>query len=159
PYSVMMKWRQGARNAKASLYVQGQNRNRAAVLTNLRLSFVTDIDPDGPLARDASRYPIRECSLRQGTERTLRAWQAARDNGNLTVVYKGKTSVDELGGRTCYVLKRICNPPEEDGIASVEIAIDAENWLQTGSTLTDAHGQLIGKYFVTGVTINPEFDQ
>lgn len=159
PYSVMMKWRQGARNAKASLYVDGQNKNRAAVLTNLRLSFVTDIDPEGRLATDAGRYSIRESSLRQGTERTLRAWQAAKDNGSLVVDFKGKMPVDELGGRTCYVLKRSCSLPEDDGIASVEIAIDAENWIQTGSTLLDVNGQLVGKYLFTGLKINPDFDE
>ena len=62
----------------------------------------------------------------------------------------------ELGGRLCHVLKCTCTPPEDDGVATVEIAVDAETWLQTGSTLCDNHGQLIGQYMFPQVTINPE---
>jgi hypothetical protein len=158
PYSVLMKWRQGARGAKASLYVCGQNNNKVAVVTNTKLAVTWDIDPEGRFAADAGRYSIREFSLRQGTERMLRAWQAAKDRGALTVEYLGKLPVVELDGRVCYILKRTCNPPEDDGIAAVEVAIDAENWLQLGSTLTDVHGQLVGQYQICALKINPEYD-
>ena len=158
PYSVLLKWRQGARTAKASLYVQGENNNKVAVITNTRIPVTWDIDPEGRLASDAGRYSIREFSIRQGTERTLRAWQAARDQGNLHVEYLGKMPVPELDGRVCYVLRRTCNPPEDDGIALIEIAIDAETWLQIGSTLTDEQGGLIGKYQFFGLKINPHYD-
>ena len=138
--------------------MHGQNNNKAAVLTNTRLAVTWDIDPDGRFAADAGRYSIREFSLRQGMERALRAWQAAKDNGNLIVEYKGKLPVPELDGRVCHILTRTCNPPEEDGVAIVELAIDAETWLQIGSTLTDAQGRMIGKYQFCGLKINPEFD-
>lgn len=158
PYSVLLKWREGARDVKASLYVQGQNRNQAVVLPNIRIPFCLEIDPEGSRAKAAGRYSIREFSIRQGTERTMRAWQAAKDQGNLHVEYLGKIPVAELNGRVCHVLRRVCNPPEDDGIACIEIAIDAENWLQIGSTLTDASGELIAKYQFFGLKINPHYN-
>jgi hypothetical protein len=157
PYSVLLKWREGARDVKASLYVDGENRNQAAVVTNTRIPISWNIDPEGKRARDAGRYSIREFSIRQGTERIVRAWQAAKDNGTLQVEYLGKLPVADLDGRICHVLKRHCNPPEDDGIATVEIAIDAENLMQIGSTLTGTKGELIGKYQFYNLKINPHY--
>ncbi len=159
PYSVLMKWREGARDVKSSLYIQGQNRNLAAIVTNTRIPISWDIDPEGRRARDAGRYSIREFSIRQGTERVQRAWLDAAEHGTLHVEYLGKMPVAELDGRMCYVLKRTCDPPEDDGIATVEIDIDAENWLQIGSTLRDADGELIAKYQFFNLKINPNYDE
>jgi hypothetical protein len=155
PYSVLMKWRQGNRGGKASLYVQGENKDRLAVLTKINL--VVDLDPEGRLAADGGRYSVREFSLRQGTDRTYKAWKASQEKKTLRVEYLGKKPVPELDGRVCYILTRTCNPPEEEGLVTVEIAVDAENWLQTGSKLTDGEGRLIGKYYFTSLKINPEF--
>jgi len=157
PYSVLMKWRQGSRGGKGSLYVQGQNKDRAAVLT--KLGLIVDLDPEGRLIADGGRYSIREFSMRQGTERSLRAWKAAKEKGILKVEYVGKKPVPELDNRVCYLLRRTCNPPEEEGLVTLDVAIDAETWLQIGSTLTDGHGRLIGQYNFTSLKINPEFPQ
>src|SRR5207247_2232410 len=136
PYSVLMKWREGLRDAKASLYVQDQNKDNVVILVNRRISFVWEIDPQGSRAQESARYPITEFSMRQGTERTLGAWKAAKEKGILKVEYPGKKAVPELDNRVCYVVKRTCNPPEEEGLVTVEISIDAKTWLQIGSTLT-----------------------
>ncbi|MCX7700697.1 MAG: DUF1571 domain-containing protein [Gemmataceae bacterium] len=155
PYRVLMKWREGSRGAKASLYVEGANENRIAILT--RLNVVLDLDPDGRLVQDGGRYNIREFSMRQGTERTLRAWSAAQERGILRVEYLGRRTVPEADGRSCYVLRRTCDPPEEEGVVTVKVVIDAEHWLQVGSELIDGNGNLIGSYYFTGLSINPEF--
>jgi hypothetical protein len=155
PYRVLMKWREGSRGAKASLYVEGANGNRVSILS--RLNIVVDLDPDGRLVQEGGRYSIREFSMRQGTERTLRAWRAAQQKGILNVEYLGRKPVPQLDGRTCYVLRRTCNPPEEEGVVTVQVAIDVEYWLQTGSELIDGSGQLIGSYYFTDLKINPEF--
>jgi hypothetical protein len=154
PYSVLMKWRQGNRGGRASLYVQDQNKNRVAVLT--KVGLVVDLDPEGRLVADGGRYSIREFSMRQGTERTLRAWKAAKEKGILKVEYVGKKPVPELDNRVCYVLKRTCNPPEEEGLVTLQISIDAATWLQIGSTLIDGAGELIGRYDFTSLKVNPE---
>jgi hypothetical protein len=158
PYSVLMKWREGARDGKASLYVQGENRDRIAVLTNTRIPITWDIDPEGTIAQHAGRYCIRDFSLRQATERTMAAWKTAQEKGTLQVEFLGKKAVPALDNRVCYLLKRTCNPPEEEGTTQVEIAIDAETWLQTGSTLTAGDGHLIGRYEFTKMQINPDFE-
>ncbi len=156
PYSVLLKWREGARDGKASLFVQGENSNRIAVLANMRIPISIDIPLDGPMAQKAGRYGIHEFSIRQATERTLAAWKLAKDNGTLHVDYLGKKPVQELDGRVCYLLKRTCTTPEEEGCKTVEIAIDAETWMQTSSTLTADDGHLIGTYQFTNLQINPE---
>lgn len=154
PYSVLMKWKEGIRLVRGSLYHECENDGKALVRPKL-LNIVVEQDPEGRLARQSSRYTMKEFSIRQGTERTVRAWKAASDKGTLNVEYKGIQTIAELGGRKCHVLKRHVNPPEEEGLTTLEIAVDAETWLQTGSTLTDGKGDLIGKYFFSVLTINP----
>jgi len=156
PYSVLMKWKEGIRLVRASLYHDCENDGKALVRPKL-LNIVVEQDPEGRLARQSSRYTLKEFSIRQGTERTIRAWKVAQEKGTLNVEYKGIQTVAELAGRKCHVLQRFVNPPEEEGLAVVEIAVDAETWLQTGSTLIDGKGDLIGKYFFPVVNINPEF--
>jgi hypothetical protein len=155
PYRVLMKWREGSRGAKASLYVDGANGNRVAILT--RLNVVVDLDPEGRMVQDGGRYSIREFSMRQGMERTLRAWRAAQEKGILRVEFRGRMPIPELGGRICYVLERTCQPPEEEGVVTVRIAVDSEHWLQIGSELIDGQGELIGSYYFTELKINPDF--
>jgi hypothetical protein len=158
PYSVMIKWKKGARQAAASMYVKGENNDKLLALPSLLkwAGKVVERDPDGREARACGRYTIKESSILQGTERTWAAWKAAKEKGNLQVEYLGVVPVAELAGRSCHVLKRICDPPAEDGIVTVEIAVDAETWLQTGSTLTDGKGELVGKYLFPKVVINPD---
>lgn len=158
PYSVLMKWKEGARAATTSMWVEGENNNKVLALPTLIKwsGRLVERDPDGRDARQGSRYTMREFSLRQGTERTWKAWKAAQDQGTLRVEYTGLVAVPELGGRRCHVLTRTCDPPEEDGVVTVRISVDAETWLQTGSTLIDGQGNLIGTYNFPRFTINPE---
>ena len=158
PYSVMIKWKKGARQAAASMYVKGENNDKIVALPTLLkwAGKVVERDVDGREAHACSRYLMNESSMLQGTERTWAAWKAAKQKGTLQVEYLGLAPVADLGGRPCHVLKRTCKPTEEDGIATVEVAVDADTWLQVGSTLADANGQLIGKYQFPKVVINPE---
>jgi hypothetical protein len=156
PYSVLMKWKEGVRLAKGSLFVEGENDGKAVVRSKFA-NIVVDQDPEGRMARQSARYTMKEFSIRQAMERTLHAWKAAYERGTLSVEYKGLQPVAELADRKCYVLKRTCNPPEEDGLVTIEIAVDAETWLQTGSTLMDGQANLIGKYLFPVLHINPEF--
>jgi hypothetical protein len=161
PYSVLMKWKQGARLVCATLYVEGDNDNNALVLpTLLKWSGkVVEHDPEGRLAKQSARYTMREFSLRQGTERAHKAWQAAQQHGALKVEYKGIQTVPELNGRKCHVLKRTCTPAEEDGLVYLEVMIDVDSWLQLGSRLTDADGNLIAYYFFPDIHVNPDFSK
>ena len=55
------------------------------------------------------------------------------------------------------MLKRTCDPPEEDGVVSVEVAFDVENWLQIANVLTAANNQRVGAYYFRDIVLNPAF--
>jgi hypothetical protein len=168
PYSLSMQWLKGARNAERVLYVNGENGGLALIRPNPAslLGRVAGLVPGEqiyarelthPRLREAARYPLNETSLPQATERTWRAWKHAQQAGRLHVEYLGERTLPEAGGRACYVLRRHCNPPEEEGLVTVEVGIDAETWLQVYSKLTDGGGGLIGSYAFRDVQINPTF--
>ena len=162
PYSVLMKWQSGAkllRDASSTLYVENENNGKVLIVPNVfkKMGKYVERDPESDEVKGASRYPIREFSIRQGTERTWLAWKAAQEKGILFVEYLGIQAIPELGDRSCYVLKRTCNPTEEDGISTVEIMVDTQTWLQLGSVLRKSDGDLIGRYFFTQLKQNPEF--
>jgi len=159
PYSVLMKWREGARQATAALYVANENNGKVLVLpTLLKWSGrIVERDPEGKDAKANGRYTMKEFSIRQGTERTLKAWEAAKEKGILKVEFAGIQPVPELNNRPCYKLTRTCNPPEEEGAVFVEVLVDAENWLQIGSTILDGERNLIGKYMFPELRVNPTF--
>lgn len=163
PYSVMMRWRgECIGRADRALYVRGANgdqmlahpKGRAA---RMLVGDVVSRDPDSAEARAASRYSLREAGIRKGTERTLSAWETAQKKGNLKVEFVGIKKVVECGDRPCYILRRTCEPPEDDGIFSVEAAFDVETWLQTGTLLGAADGRRLGAYHFRDVVLNPTF--
>jgi hypothetical protein len=163
PYSVLLRWQsECAGRADRALYVRGANddktlgrpKNRAA---RMLVGDVVARDPDGPDARAAGRYSLREFGIRKGTERTLAAWQTAQKRGDLRVEYLGIQPIAQCDNRRCYVLRRTCDPPEEEGIVTVEIAIDVETWLQVGNVLTAAGDQKVASYHFRDIVLNPVF--
>jgi hypothetical protein len=160
PFSVLMKWKQGARQADAMLYVKGENDDQMLVLPSGLFRFVGVVrrNPLGPEAKEASRYPVTEFGIKVGMQRTLASWQRARKQGILHVEFLGVKRVPEAGNRSCWVLRRTgYKKPEEDGITQLTIYVDCENWLQVGSILKGAEGQLIGEYFFRDIHLNPDF--
>jgi uncharacterized protein DUF1571 len=160
PFSVFMRWLEGAEEAQCALYVRGQNDNKLLALP-AGWKSVTGIwakDPSGPEARRSSRYPINEFGMQVAMKRTLDAWRKARAKHTLHVEYLGLYRVAQAGNRECYKLHRDrYTPPEEDGIADFVMYIDRENWLQVGSVLRDVKGQLIAEYYFRDIKINPQF--
>ena len=81
----------------------------------------------------------------------------------------------EVGGRDCFVIERTCPSPEVDpfeiggepnlggkapevvGSVRVKLFIDVERWLQAGSELTRADGNLLGSYYFRDINLNPSF--
>lgn len=163
PYGLVLRWR-GLCIGRADrvLYVKGANgdkmlarpKNRAA---RMLVGDVVARDTDGADARAAGRYSLREFGLKKGSERTLAAWEAAQKRGNLRVEYLGIKPIADCNNRPCHVLKRTCNPPEEDGVVDVEVAFDAENWLQIANLLTASDGRRIGAYYFRDIVLNPRF--
>ena len=163
PFSVLLDWREGARLAKKLLYVKGENNGKMLVKPNglLALAGVVERDPDGDDARKSSRYPITEFGIQIGSERTLASWKKAAKQNALHVEYLGEVKVKEAGDRVCWKLKRAGykEPEESDGVTELTMYVDKETWLQVGSTLKNADGQLIGEYFFRDVKLNPEFKE
>ena len=162
PFSVLMKWKTPpAGRADRALYVEGANDGKTlARPANRAARFLVGVvarDSDGPEARSAGRYPLPEFGLKKATERTLAAWSAAQKRGNLKVEYLGTRPLAEAGKKECYVPRRTCDPPDEEGIVSVEVAFDTEHWLQIANVLTAERGRKVGSYYFRDIVLNPEF--
>jgi hypothetical protein len=162
PFSVFMKWKTPpVGRADRALYVEGANDGKtlarpAGGVARFLVGIVAR-DSDGPDARSAGRYPLPEFGLKKGTERTLSAWSDAQKRGNLKVEYLGVRAIAEAGKKQCYVLRRTCDPPAEDGIVTVEVAFDIEHWLQVANVLTAERGRKVGSYYFRDIVLNPEF--
>jgi hypothetical protein len=162
PFSVLMKWTTPpVGRADRALYVEGANDGKTLARPAGRAArFLVGVvarDSDGPDARSAGRYPLPEFGLKKGTERTLAAWTAAKKRGVLKYEFVGLRAIAEAGKKECYVLRRTCDPPEEEGIVSVEVAIDTEHWLQVANVLTAERGRKVGSYYFRDIVLNPEF--
>jgi Protein of unknown function (DUF1571) len=165
PYSVRFVWKRGAREADRCLYVEGEHGGKILVRPTSGLArMASRFSPDnvyerplsGPLVRSSSRYAITDSHVLAASQRSWRAWSRARRLGRLHLDYQGVREVPEVGGRRCHVLVRTCDPPEEEGVITVWIAIDAETWQQVGTRLT-AGERLIGYYYFRDVELNPPF--
>jgi len=160
PFSVLMRWKEGARRAAAVMYVKGENGDQLLVRPAgvLAVAGIVVRDPNGADARKASRYPLPEFGIKIGMQRTLTSWEKARKNKTLHVEYLGVKRVAEAGDRPCWVLRRTgYTRPEEDGIAQLTTYFDKETWLQLGTVLKNPKGQLVGEYFFRDVKVNPDF--
>lgn len=160
PFSVLMKWKEGARKATAVQYVKGENRDQLLVKPAgiFSVAGIVTRDPNGSDAKKSSRYSMPEFGIKIGMQRTLASWQRADKNQALQLELLGTKKIHELGGRPCWVLKRThYSKPEDDGITGLTIYIDKENWLQTGSVIKGEKNKLIGEYYFRDLKFNPDF--
>ncbi len=160
PFSVRMKWKEGARRAAATLYVKGQNKDQILVRPAgvLSVAGIVQRDPNGSDAKKGGRYPLTEFGIKIGMQRTLASWEAARKAKTLHIEYLGVKRIKEAGDRPCWVLRRTgYQKAEEDGIAELTIYVEKQTWLQVGSIIKGSEGQLIGEYFFRDIKLNPNF--
>lgn len=162
PFSVLLVWRKGARQAQRVLYVKGENDEqllaRPAGELAFRLAGIVSRSPTGPEARQSGRYPITQFGMKLGLERTLASWKAAQKADALHVEYLGRQRIAEAGGRECWVLRRDrFARPEDDGLAQATLFVDTQTWLPVGTILKDKDNRLLGEYFFQDVRINPDF--
>jgi hypothetical protein len=182
-----MKWRSGAKSVlgaeiRATLYSEKPESEKGlgnkvvtwrpdARLLKQSVPIAANSDP----AKDQSRYCMRDAGLYRTMLRTREAWKSRQAAGQLKIEYLGKQKVEQLSGRECHVIRRICphleidafeiggtpstNPKE--GFTEVTIYIDAERWLQIGTELyrteSDDTRVLIGAYYFRDVTLNATF--
>jgi hypothetical protein len=160
PFSVLMRWKEGARRASALLYIRGQNRNNLLIRPAGMLSVagVVERDPNGTDAKKGGRYPVPEFGIKVGMQRTLASWEKAKKANALHVEFRGVKDIKEAGNRPCWVLRRTRYAQvEDDGITELTIYVDKESWLQVGTVLKGEEGKLIGEYFFRDIKINPDF--
>jgi hypothetical protein len=160
PFSVYFHWLEGAGLAKKVLYVNGENNNKLLALPILKFVGVKERDVDGSDAKNTGRYTIDQFGIYLGTKRTLEHMVRAQERGALHLKYNGLVPVSQLGDRPCHTfVRKPYDPLEEEGVNELTIFIDPENWLQVGSILKDAKGQLIAEYFFLDIKLNPQFKE
>ncbi len=172
PYAVQMIWEQGGRRqVEGTSFAAGQNAGKMLVWH--RFLGVLALDPKGSSPRSSARYTVEEFGFYYSTKRSLRAWTHAAALGSLQWTYLGTRTVPETGGRECHIVKRTCAIDEIDAFAAgeasphitdanradsvrtVTLYFDAKTWLQVGSELRRADGELAASYFFRDVKLNP----
>jgi len=172
PYAVLMHWEQGSRrHVEGTLFAAGQNEGK--MLVKHRFLGVLAFDPKGSNPRSSARYTIEEFGFYHSTKRALRAWTHAASLGSLQWSYVGTRNVPDASNRECHIVMRTCavdeidafaggeaSPPitasnRADSVRTVTLYFDAKTWLQVGSELRRADGELSGSYFFRDVTLNP----
>jgi hypothetical protein len=156
PLSVYFHWLQTPdKLIRRALYVEGENKGLVRVDTPLGMQ---NFAPDSASAKQRSRYPINEFGLRQAMKRVYDTWLRAKAENTLHVEYHGQVAVPEVGGRTCYKLRRVryARPEEEDGVFGLTLFIDCETLLQVGSIVLGTEGEKLGEYFFRDIHLNPE---
>jgi hypothetical protein len=159
PFSVYLRWIEGARQAASAVYVQGENDGQMLVYPKGLGSVlgVLALDVDGTRARQSGRYTLDQFGIEKGMLRTLATWEAAQKRDELGVKYRGERVVKEAGDRASYWLERNYDKPEHDGVMHLTVYIDKKNWLQVGSLVKDKDGKLIGEYYFRDIKLNPMF--
>ncbi len=164
PFSVYMKWLDGARLAGSALYVEGENKNKLLARGKGALGIfgVQERYVDGADAKNSGRYTIAQFGVYLGTKRTMASMLRAQERGALFVEYHGEFKVPELRYKDhdpiCYkFVRKPYDPPEEEGVNELTIYIDKETWLQVGSVIRDTKGDVLAEYFFRNIQINPEF--
>jgi hypothetical protein len=159
PFSVHMRWLDGARLAQSVLYVKGENNDEMlARLRGLLGGIIVSRDIHGADAKQSGRFTIDQFGFYGSTERTLASMYRAQARGALHLRFDGVYKVPELDDRPCYKLVRSpYEPLEEDELNELTLYFDQETWLQVGSILKNGRGELISEYYFRDVRLNPEF--
>ena len=162
PYSIRMEWKEGAKLARKTLFVIGQNDGYMFVQPSgwRSLAGIVRSKPDSEDALNSSRVPITKFGMQKGIESTIRAWKEARASGDFQVTFSGRKTIPPLGDRPVWELKRIASKPcEAEGIVKATYYIDTQTCLQVGFHLLGQGDELIGTYYFRDLEINPVFDK
>lgn len=176
PFAVRMIWESGIKDDVAgTVYAAGENAGLMTVWRPTKFIKFVPLNPKEGLAAAASRYCITDSSQSHALTRSFIKWSDARTRGALHYEFLGVQPIPETGGRECLVLRRTCSPAEVDNFtladatvrdpaadpahAAHEITyyIDVQTWLQIGTVLKRADGELVGTYFFRNVELNPTF--
>jgi hypothetical protein len=182
---VLMRWQSGARRSMGSemtgsLYSEkpgAEGTNNRVITWRPKAAFAKAfaVGPTDAMAREKSRFCIRDAGIYRSMLRTYTAWKQRKEAGTLKTEYLGKKPVPELDGRVCHVIERTCPAPEADafqigdpkvtdekviereGFTRVRVMIDAETWMQVGTQVYRPDGELLATYYFRNPVPNPTF--
>lgn len=173
PYSVLMDWKLGARGlADGTLYVVGERDGKLLARSKV-FGKTIEVGPRDSGPRANSRYSIEDFGFYLSTRRAVRVWNAAAAIGCLEWEYVGTRAVPETGDRECHIIRRravvdeidpfangeanpkITDANRADAARTITLYFDSKTWLQVGSVLHRADGELAGSYFFRDVVLNP----
>ncbi len=166
PYSVSMRWLEGARKADRVVFVAGENEGMmlahpAGVAGKLVKVVKRKVDSDE--ARQSGRYTLDQFGFKKSLQRILSSMQAAKQKDALHLQFLGETKVFECDQRICFKLKRTYESPEADGTEDLTLYVDRENFLPVGIVVrgkmdaATGNRELLGEYFFRDLRLNPQF--
>ena len=166
PYSVSMRWLEGARKADRVVFVAGENEGMmlahpAGVAGKLVKVVKRKVDSDE--ARQSGRYTLDQFGFKKSLQRILSSMQAAKQKDALHLQFLGETKVFECDQRICFKLKRTYEAPDADGTEDLTLYVDRENFLPVGIVVrgkmdaATGNRELLGEYFFRDLRLNPQF--
>ena len=139
-----------------------------------RVSTLT-VGTQADLPKASARYTVEEFGVLNSTLKTLKAWAAAKEAGELKAEYGGRKVMAEAGGRECFVIKRVCPADQidpfisggdpvkvddknrKDSFRTVTVYIDCQTRWQVGTEQHRHDGELIASYWFRDIDPNPTF--
>jgi hypothetical protein len=166
PFSVSMRWREGARKADRVVFVKGENDNMmlahpagfAGTLVKVAKRKV-----DGAEAKESGRYTLDQFGIKNALMRAVASMKAAKENNALQVGFFGEVSVVEAGNKPCFKLRRTYVESEADGVMELTAYIEKSTWLPVGWVMkgkinpTTGNRDFIAEYFFKDIRLNPKF--
>jgi len=165
PFSVSMRWLEGARKADRVAYVAGENdgmmlAHPAGVAGKLVKVVRRQVDSDE--ARESGRYTLDQFGFKNSLKRILASMQDAKKKQALHLEFLGEAKVFESNARICFKLKRTYAEPESDGTQELTLYVDRENFLPIGIVVkgkvepATGNRELLGEYFFRDLRLNPQ---
>jgi uncharacterized protein DUF1571 len=166
PFSVFMRWLEGAKKADRVVFVAGENEGMMLAHPSGvagKLVKVVKRKVDSEEARQSGRYTVDQFGFKNSLQRILSSLETAKQKGALHLEFQGETKVFESDQRICFKLKRTYAAPEADGTEDLTLYVDRENFLPIGIVVrgkVDAatgNRELLGEYFFRDLRLNPQF--
>ena len=166
PFSVFMRWLEGAKKADRVVFVAGENEGMMLAHPSGvagKLVKVVKRKVDSEEARQSGRYTVDQFGFKNSLQRIVTSMESAKQKGTLHLEFLGETKVFESDQRICFKLRRTYAAPEADGTEDLTLYVDRENFLPIGIVVrgkVDAatgNRELLGEYFFRDLRLNPQF--
>lgn len=156
PFSVGMRWVEGAGRGDRALYIEGERNNQMLIRPIESLQWIAGRHVlRSPTHRDVMRStlrPITAFGFSNSLENLLTVYRLAEANGELTQEFGG---VAEVFGRRALVLVRTLPPDRDEYEAAVTtIYIDIEYLVPVLIEGRDWQDELVAQYVFKDIELN-----